>query len=448
MRRRLSEHSGINDRISLSVILTGLILLFTCYPGVSPAQITQTQRIMVPLGGNTWSSGHGKEGGRITDGGIVHWTNPKTSFTTYIRLSRTGTLKVWLHGSATGGQSRLEVTIAGKSNDVTIKGNGVKNYDAGTWNITDTGYVAIHLKGISKTGIVFARIDSLALEGSATQGHMNYVINNEGNFFYWGRRGPSVHMNYSVPDSTQVEWFYNEVTVPEGNDIIGSYFMADGFGAGYFGMQVNSPTERHILFSIWSPYKTDNPKAIPDSLKIQLLGKGNGVHAGEFGGEGSGGQSYFNFPWKAGKTYRFLVHCKPDGATHTIYTAYFYPPEQGKWLLIASFRRPRTHTYLKHLYSFLENFMPDGGDKQRAVLFSNQWIRTKQGKWRELGKALFTTDNTGRKGYRMDYAGGVKGNAFYLQNCGFFNAYTRVDTWFERSLTDRRPPVDLQSLPK
>lgn len=114
--------------------------------------------------------------------------------------------------------------------------------------------------------------------------------------------------------------------------------------------------------------------------------------------------------------------------------------------MIASFRRPATNTWLKHLHSFLENFSPEYGDKERLVLFGNQWIRTHEGKWIELNKARFTADNTARKGYRMDYAGGVKTNTFYLRNCGFFNDYTSIDTWFERPLTNKQPVVDLDEL--
>jgi hypothetical protein len=47
-----------------------------------------------------------------------------------------------------------------------------------------------------------------------------------------------------------------EITVPVGQDPIGSYFMANGFGEGYFGFQVNSKTERRVLFSVWSPFRT------------------------------------------------------------------------------------------------------------------------------------------------------------------------------------------------
>lgn len=60
-----------------------------------------------------------------------------------------------------------------------------------------------------------------------------------------------------MPDTAdKVEWFYSEITVPKSNDVIGSYFMANGFAEGYFGIQVNSASERRVLFSVWSPYSS------------------------------------------------------------------------------------------------------------------------------------------------------------------------------------------------
>ena len=307
--------------------------------------------------------------------------------------------------------------------------------------------VAIKIKGSSKTDSLFANIRSLKLEGNAIDNKTTYVKNNEGQFFYWGRRGPSVHLSYNVPEGVNAEWFYNEVTVPTGNDVLGSYFMADGFAEGYFGMQVNSPNERHILFSVWSPYTTDDPKAIPDHQKIIMLKKGENVHTGEFGNEGSGGQSYLNYIWKTGLTYKFLVHAKPDSNGRTEYTAYFLAPELNKWQLIASFSRPETDTYLKHMHSFLENFEPEEGTKTRQVLFNNQWICDTDGNWTELTKARFTGDNTAVKGYRMDYASGLMGNVFYLKNCGFFDHYTPGNSYFDRLAENKKPDVDLSKLP-
>jgi hypothetical protein len=437
------------SQMLLTVFLAGIILFtVSSFDNHTMKEILlgAVLRITVPIGGNTWGSTKEKEGGQVTNKGIENWTNNKTIFTTYVRVNKTGNIKVWVNLKVPDGKSVLELTINDQSKKITADGTDAKKYYAGEWEISDTGYIAFQLKGISKTGNAFADVSSLELEGAVINEHTAFTPNNEGNFFHWGKRGPSVHLNYIVPESTDVEWFYNEVTVPKGQDVIGSYFMADGFGEGYFGMQVNSPTERHVLFSIWSPFKTDNPKEIPDSQKIQLLKKGEGVHTGEFGNEGAGGQSYMNYMWKAGTTYKFLLHGIPDGSNHTIYTAYFYAPQDGAWHLIASFRRPATNTWLKHLYSFLENFLPEQGNKERYVLFRNQWIHTNEGKWIQLNKVRFTADNTARKGYRMDYAGGIKGNAFYLRNCGFFNNYTPIDTLFERPLTGKEPVIDLEKL--
>src|SRR3546814_14463863 len=95
---------------------------------------------------------------------------------------------------------------------------------------------------------------------------VNHSLHDDLPIWYWGRRGPSVHLNYELPPETNAELFYNEVTVPPNADVEGSFFMACGFGEGYFGFQVNSDTERRVLFSVWSPYKTDNPDDIPEEI--------------------------------------------------------------------------------------------------------------------------------------------------------------------------------------
>jgi hypothetical protein len=236
--------------------------------------------------------------------------------------------------------------------------------------------------------------------------------------------------------------------VPENNDIEGSYYMANGFAEGYFGMQVNSPTERRILFSVWSPFHTDDPASIPDSLKIKMLKKGTNVKTGEFGNEGSGGQSYLIYNWEAGKTYRFLNSAKPDGKNNTIYTAYFYDPVIGEWLLIATFKRPNTHTYLKGIHSFLENFIPGTGNQARMAIYGNQWVRNTNGQWTEITQAKFTGDLTARKRFRMDFAGGTyKGNRFYLKNCGFFDDNIALDQQFKRKNNSQTPDIPFSELP-
>jgi hypothetical protein len=317
----------------------------------------------------------------------------------------------------------------------------------GSWKIAREGYIAIKIKGISKSENLFPSISRLTISSSNYDGKIAYVPNNEGSFFHWGRRGPSVHLNYQLPQNINAKWYYNEVTVPENEDKIGSYFMANGFGEGYFGIQVNSASERRVLFSVWSSFTTDDHTSIPESHKIKILKKGENVHTGEFGNEGSGGQSYLKYNWKAGTTYKFLLQGFPENNNTTTYTAYFYAPELNKWLLIASFNRPETNTYLKRFHSFLENFSPEQGDLSRKVLFNNQWICDDKDVWTEINSVRFTTDNTGAKEYRMDFAGGLDNGYFYLKDGGFFDNYTTPNTTFTRPLNYKKPEINFSTLP-
>jgi len=404
--------------------------------------------ITLPLGGNAYSSLHQDSERTMSNRGIVNCSNQKEYFTAYFRVAKPGTVIVSLNDKpVVEGQSTLSFSINNQPKEVNFDENKTLDGKIGEWTVKDTGYVALTIKGLSKSGSKFPSLANLAISGSAVEGKTAYVKNNEGNFFHWGRRGPSVHLNYLQPENVNAEWYYNEVTVPKGEDILGSYFMANGFGEGYFGMQVNSPTERHILFSVWSPFNTDDPKSIPESHKIKMLKKGENVHTGEFGNEGAGGQSYLNYMWKAGNTYKFLLHGVPGKDSLTTYTAYFFAPETNKWQLIASFTRPQTKTYLKRFHSFLENFSPVQGDLSRKVLFNNQWICDDKGVWTELKSARFTTDNTGMKGYRMDYQGGIDKGAFYLKNGGFFNDYTSPRKVLNRTTAGKQPEIDFSKLP-
>ncbi|MET3026855.1 DUF3472 domain-containing protein [Flavobacterium sp. UW10123] len=403
--------------------------------------------ISVPLAGNAFSSEHIDGSNTITDNGIENWTNPKEFFTLYFKISKPGTFQFTVEESVeVFGKSEVEFSINNESKKVTFT-TSKKVVSIGTWTIKKEGYVALKIKGISKTGDRFPSINRLEISSKDFDGKISYVPNNEGNFYHWGRRGPSVHLNYQVPENVNAEWYYNEITVPKNEDKIGSYFMANGFGEGYFGIQVNSATERRILFSVWSPFETDDPKSIPDSQKIKMLKKGENVHAGEFGSEGSGGQSYLKYSWKAGTTYKFLLRGFPESNNSTTYTAYFYAPELNKWLLIASFNRPQTHTYLKRFHSFLENFVPEQGDLSRKVLFNNQWVCDEKGNWTEVNSARFTTDNTGAKGYRMDFAGGLENDSFYLKDGGFFDEFTTPKKIYTRPLNNKKPEINFNALP-
>ncbi|MFC6102570.1 DUF3472 domain-containing protein [Olivibacter domesticus] len=402
--------------------------------------------VIVPIGGNTWQVGKyiKEDSDIISEEGIAKWDNPENEFKTFIRLAKKGTLDVWLKASVDE-PSNLTVNVGHQKNTINISNGNEKSIYLGEWNIQDTGYVAIHLKANKQ--VALRGMVSLIVAGSAIDAGTHFVKNNEGNFFYWGRRGPSTHLNYQTPKDKDIAYYYNEITVPKGNDVIGSYYMANGFSGGYFGMQVNSATERRILFSVWSPFKTDNPNEIPEDHKIKLLKKGRAVHTGEFGNEGAGGQSYLHYNWKAGTTYKFLLKGEPVANNYTNYTAWFFAPEVGQWQLIASFSRPQTNSWLTGFHSFLENFSPMQGIYERKVYFGNQWVLDNTGDWYQVNKAKFSADNTARVGYRLDYSGGTEQGRFYLHNFGFFDHYTPIGTVLERTLMKRQPNIDFKKLP-
>lgn len=401
----------------------------------------------IPIGGNTWLLPAESSQAVLTDDGIVGWSDNTQYFETYARFANAGTLQIWLNVGASATASTIAVIIGDERKEITITAGPASALYAGEWQVTAAGYAKIILEGVARESNSYPNITSYSIAGSAVNAQTAYVKNNEDGYFYWGRRGPSVHMRYDMP-STNVKWFYNEVTVPDGNDIIGSFYMANGFTDGYFGMQANSPDERRILFSVWSPFTTDNPNDIPEHQRIKLLKKGTDVYAGEFGNEGSGGQSYLRYDWKAGNTYRFLLSGEPVENNHTLYTAWFFAPELGEWRLIASFSRPETSRWLGGFHSFLENFSPLQGIYERQVYFGNQWTADENGHWVESTQGIFTADATARIGYRLDYDGGIRSDGrFFLRNCGFFPETTAMNTTFTRPALGVPPGIDFSKLP-
>lgn len=417
-----------------------ILLISACFSVPMLAQ-DSPESVFVPMSGNGYVLNN-MAGAHLSKHGIVKWTAPDAYAAAFFRVNSPGKLKISLKAKVESGSSKLRVTVLNKKVTVNVSDQEWQIIPVGTFKVTEPGYVAVTIEGQKKSGVVYADISDIVVEAPAATEPMNFVRDFSDHF---GRRGPSVHLKYTLPEE-DVEYFYTEVTVPANQDVIGSYFMAAGFGEGYFGMQVNSESERRILFSVWSPFDTQDPKNIPDDQKIRMMRKGEGVHVGEFGNEGSGGQSYLVYPWESENTYRFLTRIYPDGEGNTIYTGYFYATDESRWRLIASFKRPKTDTWYKHAHSFLENFIPENGCLTRSAFYGNQWARTAKGEWVEVTDATFTYDNTAAKKMRMDYSGGESKGYFYLQNGGFFNKYTDYGTVFKRTKKGEQPKVSLPFL--
>ena len=348
---------------------------------------------------------------RIGRRGLTNWTQADEQLVWYGKLNSSGKLRVGVKVrlpalerakyTLTFGKRILRGEAVGAANMSPV---GV---DFGAIDVSEAGYFRFALRGMEKSASTYGNVDELVLSGAAAVGARFNTIEAQ-------RGAPSVHLRYEVPAGAKVEWFYNEVTGK--TDPLWSYYMACGWHRGYFGMQVNSPTERRIIFSVWDSGKegVDRNK-VGDDDKVKLIARGEGVFADSFGNEGTGGHSHLVYNWKTGRTYRFLVSAKPEG-TATVYSGYFYFPEKRKWGLIARFRAPKDGAYLHGLYSFDEDWNSPNGQRKRLAEFGRQWVKTEDGAWTELTHAVFT--HTGKES-RTDYDAGAVGSRFFLRGGGF-----------------------------
>ncbi len=406
--------------------------------------------IKLLLGGNSFILNKPEsEEDNITPEGWEEWSNADYVYGAYFKPAKDATVTIVMEmAESAKAASVIKATVGGVTTTAEIA-KGDTEVTLGTWE-TKKGYVEVKVQGVSKEGEVFAFPAALRIEGISDDEMASYAKESDKSDFYWIRRGPSVHCKYDISEAgDDVEWFYNEVKINPGEDPHGTYGMAIGFHGGYFGMQVCDEGNRKVLFSIWSPYNTDNPAEIPEDKMVRVLKKHPQVVTGEFGNEGSGGQSYINYNWESGKTYKFLCHIVPVENGKTQFTGYFFFSETGKWELLCSFLRPETSTYFKGPYSFLESFIDVNGSRYRKAHFMNQWAVTKGGRWFPVTTMKLTGDQTASRAQRQDYGGGIEDGHFYLNNCGFFSDNDTLGTVFTvDESTYTKPEIDLESLEK
>jgi len=363
--------------------------------------------------------------------GITGWHNEKLSVSWFGELKKAGKLTASVKLKLPpDGRSKLQLSVGGEKHKALAKGDTVS---FGEYTIKEPGYVRFELtsfNGDDDSG----SIQSLELDGEATTGaHFNLLPR---------RNSASVHLAYPTPQDAKIAMFYNEATAIE--DPVATYYMVCGFSRGYFGMQVNSTTERRIIFSVWDSGSGQDSKdrsTVSEDNHTKLLAKGEGVEASVFGNEGTGGHSHLVYPWKTGEAQRFVVAVKPEG-TNTTYSGYWFHPEKKQWMLIASFLAPKDGKWLDGLYSFSENFNGNSGQLRRKALFGPQWVRMENGKWTELTKATFSHDGTG-KSDRLDRFMGVEKDLFFLSQGGFVAGSTKFGTPFTRP-PSRKAPDDLR----
>jgi hypothetical protein len=242
------------------------------------------------------------------------------------------------------------------------------------------------------------------------------------------RAARSVHLSYIAPPAIA---FYAEATVQQ--SVPGSYFEVCGFQGGYFGIQALSAGKKVGIFSVWDNAKGNDPKAVDQKNRVETLFIGDGVRASRFGGEGTGGHSDFDLPWKIGDTYRFFLTSKIDDQK-TDYAAYIFDPQKKSWFHVATFAAPGGGKHLTGLYSFIEDFRRDtrSATETRRAKYGNQWIQTVDGKWEPIIKARFTASGATWEA-RDTINAGLDGNDFFLQTGGDTVQQTKLKDVIQRT---------------
>ena len=246
----------------------------------------------------------------------------------------------------------------------------------------------------------------------------------------------SVHLAYTAGEGVA---FYNEVTVTRSAP--GTYFCACGWNKGYFGIQELGDGKKLVIFSVWDSDQND-PKAVADDKRVKLLHKDEKVRIGRFGGEGTGGQSFFDYDWKVGDTYRFLVTAKVNG-DRTEYAGYFATPTEKGWKHLVTFSTLTGGKNLGGYYSFVEDFKRDkvSATKARTAGFGNAWVKPVKGEWAAVTKARFTAD----RNPVTNINAGVKDGRFFLATGGDTkNADTKLNDALQLPADEKRSlPDDL-----
>ncbi|MEO6808902.1 MAG: DUF3472 domain-containing protein [Isosphaeraceae bacterium] len=250
----------------------------------------------------------------------------------------------------------------------------------------------------------------------------------------------SVHLQFPAPAGLA---YYNEVTVDQSSE--GTYFCVCGFNQGYFGLQELANGKKLIIFSVWDPGQQNDPNAVHPEDRVKLRYQGEGVRVGRFGNEGTGGQSFFDFPWKTGQTYRFLVTARPD-SERTAYAAYFYLPDAQRWTHLVTFSTKTDKKAIGGYYAFIEDFRRNrvSATKEREARFGNGWVQTDKKDWVALNRARFTAD----RNPVTNIDAGTTDNQFFLATGGkTANTHTPLGQPLERPAIAGAKPPDLSQLP-
>lgn len=181
----------------LSYIMKRIVFILSLMIGCVSYLLAETS-YDIPLAGNAYEiGGKGRRSAVSNQGAWISSSNPN-KVRVYFKLFGNGNIQVKMKGEARE-KAELQVTFAGKTKKISFS-EVEKEVSLGSYVVKHAGHQYVELSAIS--GVVL--ITNLLVEGEATEQGMLYV--NSSDYYYWGRRGPSCHLAFSVPTQEPVTY--------------------------------------------------------------------------------------------------------------------------------------------------------------------------------------------------------------------------------------------------
>jgi hypothetical protein len=197
--------------------------------------------------------------------------------------------------------------------------------------------------------------------------------------------------------------------------------------------------------TVWDSHKGNDPKSVPEEERVRMLHKDEKVRDGRFGGEGTGGQAFFDYDWRTNETYRFYVTAHTN-AQRTEYSGYFFVPEEKSWKHLVTFSTLTGGKLMGGYYSFIEDFRRNktSTTRLRRAEFGRGWVQSTAGEWVALNRAKFTADSNPA----TNIDAGTEGTWFFLATGGSItNAGSQLNSTITAAnpAEKQKPPQDLPS---
>ncbi len=350
----------------------------------------------------------------VGQGGLILKNDTQSIASAYVYIPAASCPRIALN---VVGSARMDITCGTERFVKDVSNKKMGPVTLGRLNIAQPQYIRIDFKirGTDKPSYVVVR-DIILAEMPTKPLYVtpNYDAR-------YGLRGSSIMLNYNADGHDEAEWAYAELTIPSYGDAPGSNYCALGFDGGMLGFRYGKKGKKVAALSVWNAMKDESFGDVPPEYRAKVIDKGNGVKAVDFGVRKEGKRCSLDYPWETAKAYSFLLHARHgENDSTTTFTAYVYDSTEAKWTKIATVQRPFTGTLVTGLCSYLENIDAEKGYLMRKCYIGNVMLRGKDQAWHSIREAAFSNDDTGRRGIRVDYGGGVETGRFYMVTGGYF----------------------------